>query len=121
MGQSESIEAGCALHNLATLYHVQRKYDEAEPLYKRALVIKQKAFGEDHPETVRLLRSYGHVLMSTNKQAKMARNSQMITGSWKSSFSLPRFDALCATDVFYSIRTETFPIGLRGLAPYLLT
>lgn len=93
MGESESIEAGCALHNLATPYHVQRKYDEAEPLYKRALVIKQKAFGEDHPETVRLLRSYGHVLMSTNKQAKMARNSQMITGSWK-AVSLTEVDAL---------------------------
>jgi len=93
MGESTSIEAGCALHNLATLYHVQRKFNEAEPLYKRALLIKTKAFGEDHPDTVRLLRSYGHVLMSTNKQAKMARSAQMITGSWK-AVSLNEAEAL---------------------------
>lgn len=83
MGESASLEAGCAMHNLATLYHVQRKYVEAEPLYKRALTIKSKAYGDDHPETVRLLRSYGHVLMSTNKQSQMAKSAQMITGSWK--------------------------------------
>jgi tetratricopeptide (TPR) repeat protein len=97
MGESESIEAGCALHNLATLYHVQRKYTEAEPLYKRALVIKSKAFGEDHPETVRLLRSYGHVLMSTNKQAQMAKSAQMITGSWK-AVTMADAESLLSTD-----------------------
>lgn len=84
MGDVESIEVGCALHNLATLYHVQRKYEDAEPLYKRALVIKTKAFGEDHPDTLRLMRSYGHVLSATHQQQKLGKNSQMITGSWKS-------------------------------------
>jgi len=97
MDVSDSIEAGCAMHNLATLYHVQRKYAEAEPLYKKALVIKSRAFGEDHPETIRLLRSYGHVLMSTNKQEKMAKSAQMITGSWK-AVTLPEAESLLSTE-----------------------
>jgi tetratricopeptide (TPR) repeat protein len=84
MGETDTIEVGCALHNLATLYHVQRKYEDAEPLYKRALAIKTKVFGEGHPDTLRLMRSYGHVLSATNQQTRLGKNSQMITGSWKS-------------------------------------
>ena len=30
----------------------QGKYDEAEPLYVRALAIKEKVLGADHPDTV---------------------------------------------------------------------
>ncbi|MBX9669108.1 MAG: tetratricopeptide repeat protein [Candidatus Obscuribacterales bacterium] len=84
VNETGSVEAGCALHNLATLYHVQRKYEQAEPLYKSALDIKSKALGPDHPDTLRLLRSYGHVLSSMHKQSKIdSMNAQMITGSWK--------------------------------------
>lgn len=97
LGDKDSIEVGCALHNLATLYHVQRKYEDAEPLYKRALVIKTKAFGEDHPDTLRLMRSYGHVLSATHQQQKMGKTSQMITGSWK-SLTVSDAEALLASD-----------------------
>jgi tetratricopeptide (TPR) repeat protein len=37
------------LNNLANLYKAQNKYDEAEPLYKRSLAIREKAVGPDHP------------------------------------------------------------------------
>jgi tetratricopeptide (TPR) repeat protein len=39
-----------SLNNLAELYRVQAKYAEAEPLFKRSLAIKEKAFGPDHPQ-----------------------------------------------------------------------
>jgi tetratricopeptide (TPR) repeat protein len=35
--------------NLALLYRVQGRYADAEPLYKRALAIGEKALGPDHP------------------------------------------------------------------------
>jgi tetratricopeptide (TPR) repeat protein len=38
-----------SLSNLALLYYYQHRYADAEPLYKRALVIQEKAFGPDHP------------------------------------------------------------------------
>jgi len=34
-----------SLNNLATLYHAQGKYAQAEPLYKRSLAIREKALG----------------------------------------------------------------------------
>src|SRR5436305_2082249 len=40
-----------SLNNLAMLYDSQAKYDEAEPLYQRALAIDEKVLGPDHPTT----------------------------------------------------------------------
>ncbi|CAM9615434.1 unnamed protein product [Chrysoparadoxa australica] len=37
------------LHNLAVLLKAQGKYDAAEPLYKSALEVCEKALGADHP------------------------------------------------------------------------
>ena len=45
------------LNNLALLYDAQGRYTEAEPLYKRALAIREKALGPAHPGVAtRLLR-----------------------------------------------------------------
>ena len=38
------------LNNLALLYQTQGRYDESEPLFKRALAIYEKAFGKNHPD-----------------------------------------------------------------------
>ena len=35
-----------SLNNLAVLYKSQRDYAKAEPLYKRSLTIREKAFGD---------------------------------------------------------------------------
>ncbi len=40
-----------SLNNLASLYHSQGRYDEAEPLYQRSLAIREKALGENHPRS----------------------------------------------------------------------
>ena len=37
------------LNNLAELYYNQGRYAEAEPLYRRALVIDEKSYGPDRP------------------------------------------------------------------------
>ena len=39
------------LNNLASSTNTQGKYEEAEPLYRRALDIREKALGKDHPST----------------------------------------------------------------------
>jgi tetratricopeptide (TPR) repeat protein len=38
-----------ALHDLAAIYQVQGQYAKAEPLYLRALAIREAALGPDHP------------------------------------------------------------------------
>ena len=39
------------LNNLAALYYVQGKYQEAESLYQRALEIRERILGPEHPDT----------------------------------------------------------------------
>ena len=46
-----------ALNNLAGLYDMQGRYAEAEPLFKRALAIYEKALGPDHPDVARALNN----------------------------------------------------------------
>ncbi|MCK4403862.1 MAG: tetratricopeptide repeat protein, partial [candidate division Zixibacteria bacterium] len=43
-------KTGTSINNLALLYDSQGKYAEAEPLYKRALEIREKVLGSDHPD-----------------------------------------------------------------------
>src|SRR6267154_177379 len=49
------------LNNLAALYQRQERYAEAEPLFKRALAIHEKAAGRQHPAVATLLNNLGQV------------------------------------------------------------
>ncbi|RUP51353.1 Tetratricopeptide repeat-domain-containing protein [Jimgerdemannia flammicorona] len=46
-----------SLNNLAALYNSQGKYDKAEPLYERALIIREKVLGSEHPDTAQYLNN----------------------------------------------------------------
>ena len=46
----------------ALLYQEQGKYAEAEPLFKRALAICERALGPDHPHTQTVRRKYDGLL-----------------------------------------------------------
>ena len=45
------------LNRLAELYRLQRKYEQAEPLYQRALKIREKALGPEHPDVATTLNN----------------------------------------------------------------
>ena len=45
----DDVRLATSLNNLAALYHAQGKYAEAEPLYQRALAIRDKALRPEHP------------------------------------------------------------------------
>jgi tetratricopeptide (TPR) repeat protein len=47
--EKEGVELATALGNLAGLYRVQARYDEAEPLYKRAITICEERLEPRHP------------------------------------------------------------------------
>ena len=44
---------GSSLNDLAVVYDDQGKYGDAEPLYKRALAVDEKALGPNHPDVAR--------------------------------------------------------------------
>ena len=52
-------EVGRPLKNLAEVYRAQGRYTEAEPLYKRSLVIRETALGPEHLEVGSALSNLG--------------------------------------------------------------
>jgi tetratricopeptide (TPR) repeat protein len=58
------------LNNLAELYRVQGRHAEAEPLYRRALAIREKTLGPDHPDVATVLVNYAALLRETGRGAE---------------------------------------------------
>src|SRR5262245_36227987 len=56
-----------SLHELAEIYYTQEKYEEAEPLYKRALAINEAALGADHPNTAISLHNLANLYYAQGK------------------------------------------------------
>ncbi len=63
----EDLRLGTTLNNLAELYRDQGKYAEAEPLYKRSLVIVVKVLGPEHPYSATSLNSLGQLYHQQGK------------------------------------------------------
>jgi len=61
-----------SLHNLARLYHDQGKYEEAEPLYQRALAIVEKTLGV-HPNVALCLENYAGLLEKMKREDEAAK------------------------------------------------
>ena len=59
-----------SLNNLAALYYDETKYAEAEPLYRRALAIWEKALGQDHPNVATSLENYADLLHKIGRDAE---------------------------------------------------
>ena len=60
-------EIAINLNNLGALKHAQRKLDEAEPLYWRALAIKEKLLGDEHPDVAITLNNLAVLLRLRGK------------------------------------------------------
>src|SRR5205823_262422 len=52
-----SWQAARLLHNLASYLNDRAQYPEAEPLYQRALAIREQVLGPAHPDTARTLNN----------------------------------------------------------------
>ena len=70
------------LDNLAELLRVSNRFDEAEPLYRRALAIREESFGPDHPEVAQTLSNLG--LLFGSRAAPM-RPSRYFAARWRSA------------------------------------
>ena len=70
-----------SLNNLALLYYTQGDYAKAEPLYKRALSIREKALGPDHPSVATGLNNLALLYRATgrmNDAEKLAARAKKI-------------------------------------------
>jgi hypothetical protein len=50
------------------VYANQGKYADAEPLYQRALAIREETLGPDHPEVATILEKYASQLCKTGRE-----------------------------------------------------
>ncbi len=55
------------MRNLGALYHAQGKYAAAEPLYKRARAIVEKALGPNHPHVATTLENMARLYKETGR------------------------------------------------------
>ena len=63
----EDVRTGTALNNLAESYRAQGRYDEAEPLYRRALEIDEKTLRPEHPDLAIQLNNLANLLRDTGR------------------------------------------------------
>jgi len=55
------------------LYRAQDRYGEAKPLHKRALAIREKVLGSEHPYVAEGLRNYAGFLRKTERNVEADR------------------------------------------------
>jgi CHAT domain-containing protein len=60
-----------SLNNLAAIYHWQGRYLDAEPLVKRALVIRENTFGPNHPQVAESLQKLASLYLSQRQLANV--------------------------------------------------
>jgi Flp pilus assembly protein TadD len=58
------------MNHLAAWLDNRAEHGEAEPLYRRALAIKEKSFGPEHPEVATGLNNLALLLGATNRLAE---------------------------------------------------
>ena len=62
--------------NLAVLYGKRGKYKDAEPLCKRALEIREKVLGSDHPDVAKQLNNLALLCQNQGKYEEVERYYQ---------------------------------------------
>ena len=67
--------------NQGQLFVHQRRYDDAEQAYKRALAINEKARGANHPDTARTLNDLAALSVVQGKPANAIAYSRKATAT----------------------------------------
>ena len=66
----EQLRLAASFDDEATRYHQQGQYAEAESFYQRALAIREKTLGLEHPEVAKNLENLAEVYQAQKKYAE---------------------------------------------------
>jgi|GEM_PF-677139 len=69
-GGKRPTDEATSLNNQAEKYRLQKKYAEAEPLYKRSLEIRESKLGPEHPDVAQSLNNLALLYMSQRKYSE---------------------------------------------------
>jgi tetratricopeptide (TPR) repeat protein len=61
-----------SLYSLATYYEDRKEYDKAANQYERALDLKEKANGPNHPDVAAILQRYARLLQKAKRPSEAA-------------------------------------------------
>jgi len=64
------LDLATVLNEVANCYYFQGRYAEAEPLYKRSLVIKENSLGKDHPSVATTLNNLAGLYRQQGRYAE---------------------------------------------------
>lgn len=97
----DSQEVATIALNLAATYHLGNLLAEAEPHYKRSLMIRTKCLGASDPQTVKVLQNYARLLRQMYRPQEADHLDRCavgsITGSWK-ALEIPENEAVTQVD-----------------------
>ncbi len=89
----ENFQVATVANNLALLSQFQRNYGAAEKYFKRAIEIRTKLFGENHPDVLNVMANYANLLTLLSRPSEAAEIKQKsrlagggrwaISGRWK--------------------------------------
>jgi tetratricopeptide (TPR) repeat protein len=65
----DHVDVARSLNNLADLYQRQARYADAEPIYKRALDIRERTVGPDHPDTAASVNNLASLYQAEGRTA----------------------------------------------------
>ena len=77
------INTGKSINLLGLLYEAQGDYAAAEPLYQRALAIREKILGTQHPDTADISQQFGIALRIARRLRR--RRTSLINALWLST------------------------------------
>jgi tetratricopeptide (TPR) repeat protein len=66
----QKLDLATSLNNLASLYYIQGRYNEAEPLYLDALEMRKRLFTGDHPNVATSLNNLASLYDSQGKYSE---------------------------------------------------
>ncbi len=68
----ENERVGDFFSHFGNIYYHLGLYQKAEPLYLKALIIREKILGEEHPDTASSYNNFGRTLSSTRRGIQRA-------------------------------------------------
>ena len=110
------------LHNFAAIQHVQRKYSQAEILYRQALAAAEKMFGPNNQEIALLLNNLGLLLADAGRRQEAGPNLERAVAIWEGALGSNHPDlarALTNLAAFYCAAGElgkSEPLFQRALS-----
>src|SRR5476651_1821167 len=66
---AQGVDEAKRLNQQAIQFYQQRRYADAEPLFKRSLAISEKALGPDHPDVATALNNLAQIYESQGRYA----------------------------------------------------